>query len=116
MKTVIESENDKKMEHKLGSYLRTTGRLVPETPAEVKLLLIKMPELNQEQGSYEEAMIILKNGFMDFELNDIIFLTNETTNNEYGKAAARNAGKLTDDIRRLMENDRQQSLNTPDED
>lgn len=116
MKTVIESECDKKLQQKLRSYLRTTGRLVPKTLAEVKLLLLNMPELTQEEGSHEEAMIVLKNGFMDFQLNDIIFLANETTNNEYGKAAARNAGSLTDDIRRMMDNDREQTLNTPNED
>ena len=116
MKTVIESDCDKKLEQKLRSYLRTTGRLVPETPEEVEHLLLLMPELTQPQGTYEEAMNILNNGFIDYQLEAPGPLTNEITNLEYGKAAARNAGKLTDDIRSMMDNDREQTLNTPNED
>jgi hypothetical protein len=68
MKTVIKSESDNNMEQKLRSYLRSTGRLVPETPAEVEQLLKIMPELTQPQGTFEEAMNILKNGILDFQI------------------------------------------------
>lgn len=115
MKTVTQSELDKKVEQNLRSYLRKTGRLVPETPAEVEYLLQIMPELSQPQGTYEEAMNILKNGILDFQIPEPASQSNELAM-QYHAAAARNAGKLTDEIRRLMDNDREQAFNAPDKD
>ncbi|MDY0104571.1 MAG: hypothetical protein RBS07_16685 [Lentimicrobium sp.] len=115
MKTVIKSESDNNMEQKLRSYLRRTGRLVPETPAEVENLLQLMPELSQPQGTFEEAMEVIKNGFLHFRFPEQEPLASELTI-QYHAAAARNAGKLSDEVRQLMDSDREQTMNAPDED
>lgn len=115
MKTVIESECDKKLEQNLRSYLRTTGRLVPETPEEVEHLLILMPELTQPKGTTEDAMDVLTKGFIHFTLNESVSIVTLDTRKNFQNMAARNAGKLTDDILLLMESDRINASDHPEE-
>ncbi len=102
------------MEQKLKSYLRKTGRLLPESIKDVEHLLKHMPELTQLQGTPEEAMKILETGYTYYRYSPQQHIVSEDTT-EFVKAAARNAGKLTDEIRRLMDSDREKAANNPEQ-
>jgi hypothetical protein len=115
MKSIVEPNDDLQFERILKRYLRSTGRLVPETPGEVEHLLKLKPELCQPEGSFEDAMAILNRGYSGFKLTPGENKGQENTG-DFTKAAARNAGKITDEIRRLMDSDREKSQNTSDND
>lgn len=113
MKTFVEPTDDLQFERILKRYLRSIGRLVPETPGEVEHLLKLKPELCQPEGSFEDAMAILSKGYSGFKLSPGKNKAHEKTD-DFSKAAARNAGNITDEIRRLMDSDREKSQNNND--
>jgi len=107
------NKNDKQLEQRLLGYLRSTGRMAPETPEEVEALLRLMPELEERAGTQEEALAVLRKGYTTYEFRSPKPDVSEA-DPEFRRAAARNAGSITDEIQRQMDRDRNNAQNNPD--
>jgi hypothetical protein len=109
MKPIVEPNDDLQFSRILKRYLRALGEIVPTTPGEVAELLNNRPDLLEMKGSDEEAAQILRRGYSGFSLTRNADTAKENTS-EFTRAAARNAGKITDEIRKKMDNDRNESF------
>ena len=107
------NQNDKQFEQRLLRYLRSTGRMAPETPEEVEALLRLMPELEERAGTEEEALAVLRKGNTRYEFRSPQPDVSEA-DPEFRRAAARNSGSITDEVQRQMDKDRNNAMNNPD--
>lgn len=112
MKPIVEPNDDLQFSRILKRYLRAMGEIVPTTPGEVEELLKIRPDLMEMEGSDEEAAQILRRGYSDYSLTRSTETAEENTS-EFTRAAARNAGKITDEIRKRMDNDRKEATQKP---
>ena len=104
-----ELTEEEEFSKKLEFFLRSTGRLFPITPSQVEAFeeyMISHPNPEPLTGFKMSAEEILHRGYIEYVPKPIAAV------DEYGegfRAAARNKGKLTDDIIRLMKEEQEKA-------